>query len=164
MLQLLTVRGGIKMKIIKEKENDILSIILERDELFKIYTSPQDELSAFLISEKERRENASLSLEIAIKAEASRQKSALERLFKLSSGCDFPAFYFSVLYEVKEEEMLRKMKVQEILERYSEEESRHRRASVSFNILFEARLRRLESEIRFPKDYQKELEFQKISR
>ena len=65
------------MEKIKEKENDVLSMILKSDELFKSFTSTQDELSAFLSLEKERRDNVSLSLVLAIKSEASRQNSAL---------------------------------------------------------------------------------------
>lgn len=152
------------MEKIKEKENDVLSMILKSDELFKSFASTQDELSAFLSLEKERRDNVSLSLVLAIKAEASRQNSALERLFKLSSRFDFPAFYFSILSEeLKKEEQLRNMIAQEILEGYFKEKSRRKRASVSFNALLEARLRRMGLEMDLgSRIYLNKLEFPKI--
>lgn len=136
------------MEKIKEKENDVLSMILKSDELFKSFTSTQDELSAFLSLEKERRDNVSLSLEIAIRAEASRQKSALNKIAEMLRNLNGTVCSCSIiLEELKKEEQLRNMIAQEILERYSEEKSRCKKASASFNVLFDIRLKKFESEI-----------------
>ena len=85
-------------------------------------------------------------------------------LFKLSSRFDFPAFYFSILSEeLKKEEQLRNMIAQEILEGYFKEKSRRKRASVSFDALLEARLRRMGLEMDLgSRIYLNKLEFPKI--
>ena len=152
------------MEKIKEKENDILSMVLESDELFKSFTGTEDELSVFLIAEKESRDNASEALEIAIKAEARRKKSALNKIVEKLRNLNDTVYSCSIiLEELKKEEQLRNMIAQEILEGYFAEESRRKRASVSFNVLLEARLRRMGLEMDLgSRIYLKELEFPKI--
>lgn len=67
-------------------ERELLDIILESNELFERYTSIQDALGMFLNNEKERRENAKISYDTAVKAEQIRQSEAFNKIVRMANS------------------------------------------------------------------------------
>lgn len=146
-----------------------LDLIVENDELFKSFTDTEDELTTFLIAEKGVRAVFLKKAAKLVKSERKHQKGMIERISQdLSSSTLSDAEKFSSVVEYsRKESYVRKINAQEILRLCESEDTRRSVASISFIALLNSRDMRMQNESlypKFPKDYQKELEFSKINK
>lgn len=113
---------------------ELLDTILENQEVFERYTRVQDKLGKFLIDEKERRENAKISYDTAVKAEELRQSEAFDIMVMMATSKQVSSVGIS--NELIKEKEIREMKAKEIAEIATLEAERRSNAARIFGKLF----------------------------
>lgn len=128
---------------------DILTTILENQKLFELYTSTQDDISTFLISEKGKREKIERELQTKIDSEKKFQEQAIESIMKTARTSGKLALSF-VNDELKRAQLRTEFFNQEIFIIWKTEMGRRIVASDEFNSLLDCRFRVEEAKLLFP--------------
>ncbi|MCI8330859.1 MAG: hypothetical protein HFE04_02020 [Bacilli bacterium] len=120
--------------------NDILSMIIGDEKLFELYTCTQDEISTFLIVERDTRRKRLVELKSRLETESRRQKEAVSKLLISMKNNNFYGLTGDILKTGFESEQLRREAAsQDILVMVEMELSRQRAALEAFNILLDIR-------------------------
>lgn len=128
---------------------DILSTILENQKLFELYTSTQDDVSTFLISEKGKREKINGELQAKIDSEKKFQEETIESIMKTARTYGKQALCF-VSEELTRGQLRAQLFSQEIDMICNDEMKRRIVASNMFDILLDLRFRVEEAKLLFP--------------
>ena len=128
---------------------DILTTILENQKLFELYTSTQDDISTFLISEKGKREKIKRELQAKIDSEKKFQEQAIESIMKTAKTYGKQALHF-VSEELTRGQLRAQLFSQEIDMICNDEMKRRIVASDEFNSLLDCRFRVEEAKRLFP--------------